>query len=403
MMSEKRIWELLAKKFNKEITPEEVLELQALLGALKDPMPSSELLSDLEALRLKEGYVDKARKDHSLAAIRQAIRQEQTDAPQRPDVPQETSKETPEETPAEGRPTSPLPASSPSGDRFPGSPLPASHKWRRALTLAAATLLLAAGTYFAYRGDHHSNMDPESFNTIVTKPGSKTLITLPDGSTVVLNSACRFGYNKGFGVSNRSMVLSGEAYFDIRKNPDMPLSISAGDVNIKVLGTSFNVRAYPEDSFVEATLIKGSIQVSLKTDPERAILLRPHEKIVIGNNQPAPPGKAERADVADAAHKNIEQVITVTKVEPEPGDSMYVETAWLNDKMIFSKEPFPSLAKRMERWFNARIVIQDSSLNKLVFTGSFEQENLEQALQALHNTAKFTYKIEGRTVTVNRE
>jgi transmembrane sensor len=365
-MPEKRIWELLAKKFNKEITEEEIRELHALLGGLKDPMPSSELLSDLGALRLKEGYEDKARKERSLAAIRQAIRQ---DLPETPGVTEEAQEEK-----------------------------PARRKWNRTLILAGAVLLLAAGTYYAYRG-HHANMDPESFNTIVTKPGSKTLLTLPDGSTVVLNSACRFGYNKGFGVSNRSMVLSGEAYFDIRKNPDMPLSISAGNINIRVLGTSFNVKAYPEDSFVEATLIKGSIQVSLKTDPERAFLLRPHEKIVIGSSN-EPQAAAPKTRPADKA---TEEVITVTKVEPEPGDSMYVETAWLNDKMIFSKEPFPSLAKRMERWFNVKIILEDPSLNNMLFTGSFEQEDLQQALQALHNSARFTYKTAGQTVTVNKE
>ena len=404
-MSKARIWELLAKKFNKEITEEELRELQSLLSAEKDPMPSSELLQDLEALRIREGFEDKSRKKRSMEAIRMAMGAKEGEPGDDPAQP------TGEMSAA--RPNAEMNAARPKTEMSDAalSEYPASHRrpWRRALTLTASALLLAAGTYFVYRG-HTPAAAPEAFNMIVTKPGSKTLITLPDGSKVVLNSACRFGYNKEFGVSNRSMILSGEAYFDIHKNPDMPLSLSAGNVNIKVLGTSFNVRAYVEDSFVEATLIKGSIQVSLKSDPERAILLRPHEKIVISNE--APRGKTTEADSTMSATtgatsatpraKTAEQVIAVSKVDPEPGDSMYVETAWISDKLVFNKEPFPLLAARMERWFHIRIIIADSALDKMTFTGSFEQENIRQAFEALHNSARFTYRIDGQTVTVRR-
>jgi ferric-dicitrate binding protein FerR (iron transport regulator) len=376
-MPEQRLWELLTKKFNKEITDEEIRELHGLLEALDEPMPSMEVLSDLELLRLKADLEDKARKKHSLAAILGAIRR-----------------------PA----AAPMPEGAPAlGPAAPPQTAPPRRIGRRIAATAAAACLCAAAFYWVYRPHRDA---AEAFNTIVTKPGSKTLITLPDGSTVVLNSACKFGYSKGFGVSNRTMTLSGEAYFDIRKNPDLPLSISAGNVNIKVLGTSFNVKAYPQDSFVEACLITGSIQVSLKTDPERAILLRPHEKIVIRNNEGAAQNKdAENksADNKNEASKNPQEVITVSKVEPEPGDSVYVETAWLNDKMIFHKEAFPSLAKRMERWFNVKIVLRDPALNDMFFTGSFEQENLRQALEALHNSARFTYVIKGQTVIVSKE
>jgi ferric-dicitrate binding protein FerR (iron transport regulator) len=191
------------------------------------------------------------------------------------------------------------------------------------------------------------------------------------------------------------MQLTGEAFFDIHGNPDMPLVVHAGNVIIRVLGTSFNVKAYPEDSFVEATLIKGVIEVSLKTDPERKILLRPNEKIVIRNEA----GKTVAP--ADSV-KSREEVIRVTQLAVDPRDSSYVETAWMKEKLIFRKESFVSLAARMERWYQVKIVLADTSLRNLLFTGSFEKETVEEAFRALQHSATFSYSIDGKTITVTQ-
>jgi len=270
---------------------------------------------------------------------------------------------------------------------------------RRLFAIAAVILLLFSSLTLLLHRRRGALAEAGAFNMIDTRAGSKTYITLPDSSIVILNGVCKFGYNKEFGVTKREMILKGEAYFDIRKNSDVPLTIAAGNVNIRVLGTSFNVKAYSEDAFVEATLIKGAIEVSLKTDPGRAILLRPGEKIVIRQHDSIAltgPGK-----VAEASHRNMNEVIAVSKVEADPRDSTFVETAWLKDKMVFRKESFESLARRMERWYNVHIVFTDPGLGNLVFTGSFEKEDIRQALQALQNSASFNYNIDDKTVKIS--
>jgi transmembrane sensor len=375
-MPEKRIWELLAKQFNKEITEEELGELHMLLREGQDSMPYAELQSDLHALGFKPGPEDRVGRQDSLSAIRKAIR-ERKEMQERKEV-QEGAAITLERG-NEGR----------TGGK--------NRKYLWAAGLAASLLIGMTG-YLFLRTGKTPGAAPEQFASIQTKAGSKTLINLPDSSTVVLNSACQFGYNKEFGENKREMRLSGEAYFDIHRNPDMPLIVHAGNVIIKVLGTAFNVKAYPEDSFVEATLVKGVIEVSLNTDPERKILLRPNEKIVIRKSDGILLDK-----IADPTHKSREAMIAVTRVEPDPVDSLFIETAWLKDKMIFRKELFGALAKRMERWYNVKIVLADPELNNLVFTGSFEKEDLRQAFQALRNSAKFGYKIEGQTVTLTKK
>lgn len=358
-MSEKRIWELLTRQFNKEISEAELKELQTLIQNSGDGNLSSELLSKIHLMTFKPDPEDESRKKKSLDAIRKAIgSRDRTE-----DV----------EPVREYKPT----------------------RTRSFLLYAAAASVLVLITgWFLFKGT--AGKTPAQFETIVTRAGSKTLINLPDSSTVLLNSASRFGYNKTFGIDGREMELAGEAYFDIRKNAGTPLTIHAGNVIIRVLGTAFNVRANPEDSYVEATLIRGIIEVSLNTDPERKILLRPNEKIVIRKNEPS-------EKMPDPLRKNNNEMITVTKVEPDPNDSSYVETVWTKEKMIFQKEAFTSLAKKMERWYNVRIILSDVGLNDMKFTGSLEKESLHDALNALQHLARFNYKIEGKTVTVTEK
>jgi len=348
-MADKRLWELLAKQYDGQLSEEELRELQMLLQQ-QDTVPYTELLSELKGLALRPSHEDKKAKEGSLSAIMQSIREE---------------------------------------------PVPRIRK--RQPMVWAAVLLAAAVVTFVLIEINKRSPGGDPFDRIVTKTGSKTLINLPDSSTVVLNSACQFAYNKDFGRKSREMQLTGEAWFDIHGNPDMPLIVHAGNVIIRVLGTTFNVRAYAEDSFVEATLVKGVIEVSLKTDPERKILLRPNEKIVI-RNQPA-----ETAPSPDSSKsKSREEVIRVTQVEPDPRDSTYIETAWLKEKLVFRKETFASLARRMERWYQVRIDFADTSRQSLLFTGSFEKETVGEALEALRRSAPFSYDINGKTITISR-
>ncbi|HEY4286122.1 MAG TPA: FecR family protein [Puia sp.] len=384
-MSEKRIWELLTRQFNNEISESELKELQSLIQNSGDGNLSSELLSKIHLMTFKPDPEDESSKKRSLDAIRKVIgsqnRTEDADQARRYD---------------------PDPAHRYDADQARRYEVtqPDLKQKRRSISFflyaAVACAVIFITGYFLFKVG--SGRSPAQFETIVTRAGSKTLINLPDSSTVLLNSASKFGYNKTFGIDGREMDLAGEAYFDIRKNAATPLVIHAGNVIIRVLGTTFNVRANPEDSYVEATLIRGVIEVSLRTDPERKILLRPNEKIVIRKSENLSSDKT-----ADPLRKNNNEMITVTKVEPDPSDSSYVETVWTKDKMIFHKEAFTSLAKKMERWYNVRIILSDAGLNDMEFTGSLEKESLQEALNALQHLARFNYKIAGKTVTVTEK
>ena len=362
-MAEKRIWELLAKQFDGQITEDELRELRVLLQEQQDMLQHGELLPELKGLVLRPAAEDMAARQRSLSTILTRARGEGLQG-------LETAEE----------------------------PMRNGTGFSRWLWAAVAMLVLVTGwIILRQRSGPAGVVDASSYDRIVTKVGSKTLINLPDSSTVVLNSACQFAYNKDFGVRRREMQLTGEAYFDIHGNPDMPLIVHAGNVVIRVLGTTFNVRAYAEDSFVEATLVRGVIEVSLKSDPERKILLRPNEKIVISNQPGAALVQKDSTRV-----KSREEVIRVTQVAADPKDSSYIETAWLKDRLVFRKESFASLARRMERWYQVHIVFADTSQQSILFTGAFERETVGEALEALKRSSPFSYDINGRTITIFR-
>jgi len=360
-MADKRLWELLAKQYDRQITEEELRELQLLLQERQDTMPYGELLSELRTLAFRPSAEDMSARNNSLSSIMHQVRGTAGPAEEEAHIARRAGR----------------------SRMFAGM----------AVVLVVA---VAAGIVFRKTGKT-SGAGAEPYDRIVTKTGSKTLINLPDSSTVVLNSACQFAYNKDFGVRKREMKLTGEAYFDIHSNPDMPLVVHAGNVIIRVLGTAFNVRANAEDSFVEATLVRGVIEVSLRSDPERKILLRPNEKIVIRNRE------MMAAPVTDSAKaRNHDEVIRVTQVEADPKDSSYIETAWLKEKLVFRKESFALLARRMERWYQVHIVFTDTSQQSLLFTGSFEKETVGEALEALRHSAPFDYDINGKTIMITR-
>ena len=145
--------------------------------------------------------------------------------------------------------------------------------------VAAAAVILLTGSaigYYKIYGDkyHAANGKVESVHF-----GGTSKLTLADGSQVWLNAGSKLLYPEKFSGSQREVTLEGEGFFEVTKNAQMPFLVHAGKITLKVLGTRFNVKAYSEDPDIETTLISGKVQVMLNDDPEKEIILAPHEKI----------------------------------------------------------------------------------------------------------------------------
>lgn len=355
-MSIDRIWQLLTKRFNREISEQELDELEVLLRENQGNIQVNELLTAFEGLSFKP-VSDAAMIKRSANVIKEAI----------------------EAGAEEG------------GDERAGK--------SRVRIMIALVLFVPVIVFLSIIWKKNEPAKGiATVNEIKTDLGTKTTIKLPDGSVAVLNAGSSLSYNKDFGINSREIRLTGEAYFDIRKNPEMPLAVHAGTVDIWVKGTTFNVKAYPKDSIIEAALFTGIIELVSRKDPERKILLRPNEKIVISRS---PVEKELNPSTAITTPVN-EEIVSLGRIKPDPVDSSYTEIAWLQNKLVFHSEPFSLIARDMERRYNVSIRFLDAAVGELKFTGSFTNENLVEALDALKSIVPFNYTIENKTVLIRK-
>ena len=268
-------------------------------------------------------------------------------------------------------------------------------------TLAAASVLIVFTLAGIIAYDHYSeNNDPvtarNNMNHVTTQAGSKSKLELPDGTQVWLNGNSKLTYTNGsFGKENREVVLTGEAFFDVVKNEKVPFIIHTGPVNITVKGTAFNVKAYPKEKTIETSLVKGLVEITTDEDPERKILLKPNEKIII------PVGANKNKNQSVSEPDSATSLYTITKLQSTTKEP--AEIAWINTQLVFDDEPFATLAPKMESWYNIRIYFADENLKKKRFSGVIEKETLKETLEAMQLSFHFNYQLKGQELWVGKK
>jgi transmembrane sensor len=271
---------------------------------------------------------------------------------------------------------------------------------------AAAVLLFVLGGYGVY---HHfyagraASHDPLDWQEKYTARKTRSKMILADGSSVTLNADSRLKYPASFDGPVREVYLTGEAFFDIQKDPEHPFIIHTDKMNIRVLGTAFNVKSYPGDASMETTLLQGSVEVTFPDRPADKIILKPTDKLVI-HNFVRVADSAEAAGPATPTKKtggNPDAKYTLTGLTYYRNQkSTVVETSWVDDKLVFSKEEFRNLARKMERWYGVSIVFDNERLMDIPFTGLFQKESIREALYALQLSEKFQYSMEGSVIHI---
>ncbi len=275
---------------------------------------------------------------------------------------------------------------------------------------AAAVLLLVAGLFSIRSLSGSSSRGDEvagQINEISTRPGSKSKVQLPDGSVVWLNAGSKLTYNKDFGIETREVTLTGEGFFDVTKNKEKPFIISTSSIKIKVLGTAFNVKAYPEDKQTETSLIRGSIEVTIRNRPNDKIILTPSEKLVVENDiarleKETRKVEKKTGNIARTELPVINTLMSINKLKYNPVDSTVAEIQWVNNKLVFRDESFNELAVKMERWYDVQIDITDPRISEERLNGIFESETIIQALEALKEFIPFQYEKNGNKIIIHR-
>ena len=370
-MRQETIWSLLAKKLSGEATDSELTELEQLLRANPEVHYSVQPLMDLWQTRklADQGTVRDAFERHLQRMEDLGI----------------------EFTPVESDLT------------FPSAPGGRRRAFLRAtfLVVAAAALVFFMGrALYPANVSHQASQtaairQPAPLSEISTRNGSKTTLLLPDGTKVWLNAGSKLTYDSGYGKSHREVSLSGEGYFDVVKNKEKPFIIHSSRINVKVLGTEFDVKSYPSDKTSEASLIRGSIEVSLNDQPSKKVILRPNEKIVVDNYKfTSQLAQTDEKPRDQSVVTDISKTVAVKNLTYENKTGDVIETSWVTNRLIFQDESFDEIASKLERWYGVNIRFENERLKEEHLTGSFTNETVRQALEALKFTAEFNYSID---------
>ena len=248
------------------------------------------------------------------------------------------------------------------------------NRYRGALKIAAAVALILAVSVIAR---NYVVAPTETLETVYFEKsnprGVKSTVMLPDGSTVKLNSESNLRYEEDYKRGERKVYLRGEAFFEVAENREKPFIVYSGNISTTALGTSFNVRAYPEDDLIEVYLLTGKVEVKNVDDQTNLTLL---------------PEEGARFDMRN----NI-----LSSFETEFDHIL----AWRFGKLVFEKADFPEVLKRLERWYNVEFTVNGSPQSSWSLTGEFQNESLENVLRGIGHTTDYDFTISDNKVTIN--
>jgi transmembrane sensor len=269
-------------------------------------------------------------------------------------------------------------------------------------TSAAAVILLLIGIcsgFFFERNIQKSNQIPDGYTYVFSPRGQRTRVVLPDQTKVWLNSESSLRYPVNYNQKTREVQIKGEAFFEVHKNPLKPFLVYANEIKVKVYGTSFNIKAFPDEKNIETTLIEGKLSITTQGKNGKAgeeIFLKPNEKCIYNRtlaiklNIPTKviSPKAVIKESKTTSVINEPTIILAKNINPEE------EVNWKNGKLIFKEETFEELAVKLERWYDMKIHFTDDKIKNYKFTGAFDKETVNQAFEALKLSSQQSFKYE---------
>lgn len=246
-----------------------------------------------------------------------------------------------------------------------------SIRWSRVAVAAAVVAVLAVSVWnFALL---QKQLGAEAPFLAEVPAGNKVQLTLPDKSSVKLNSESSLSYTYMNG--KRVTHLEGEAYFHVSKDKDHPFVVQVGDLNIEVLGTSFNVCSYRDCDLVETSLVEGSIRLYDSRSPAESFILKPSQKAIYSKNN---------REISFHRTDNVK------------------ETAWTQNHLVFESEKLGSVFHKIERWYGVKINLLCPEILNDRISGSFKNEQLPYVMEALKIQYGFNYEITGSNITINK-
>ncbi len=275
------------------------------------------------------------------------------------------------------------------------------------LPRVAAVFLLGAIISFSISYQIYNPKNSELvYHEINTPAGSKTKVTLPDGTTIWLNAGSNLKYSNQFNKKSREVYLTGEAFFQVEKDPSKLFLVRTTELNIKAYGTSFNVKSYPEEGTIETTLIEGSIGVTRTTFENKKtdeVMLEPNQRVVYYRKKQVVAKQSSYAKKEELKEKVEPDAMQEQKLTYLISKGIEAKdfTSWKDGTLFITSETLKELAVKLERKYDVKIHFANKQIENLKFTGSLENETIEQVIDAIGIAANIKYKIKDRDVWLN--
>ena len=263
------------------------------------------------------------------------------------------------------------------GDKEKPLPYHEARPWYKGQWARIAAILLipilSIGLYYTF-DDFKSDPRRVTYSHFENEPGRRSKINLPDGSTVWLNADSKLSFPSRFLGDVREVSLEGEAFFDVVENRELPFIVKTADIDVRVLGTTFNVSAFPGEPTIETTLVTGSVALKKPGSKEDFLRLEPNQK---------------------AFYSKVRQSFSIQDVDPS------YSTSWKEGRLKFHNSPFGEVVKKLERWYGVEIQYDEALRDGHHLTFTLTGESLEKILDLMKSLISMEYNIEGKQVKIN--
>lgn len=244
---------------------------------------------------------------------------------------------------------------------------------------ATDSTIITDGTQISASGSgvtYASGVESESvvYNKLEIPRGGEFCLTLSDGTRVWLNSETSIQYPVAFGAKERWVFVQGEAYFEVAKDAKKPFTVQFMSSSVTVLGTSFNIRAYPEEKRSQTTLAEGSVRIY---SPGSSMLLKP----------------GEQAEVSALSGEMVKQEVEVKNF-----------TSWKDGRFVFEQQPLEDIMRTLERWYDIRVIFKDEGAKRISLSGNMKRYgDFSQVMKMLQMTGDVRFELHGNDVYITTE
>lgn len=244
---------------------------------------------------------------------------------------------------------------------------------------ATDSTIITDGTQISASGSgvtYASGVESESmvYNKLEIPRGGEFCLTLSDGTRVWLNSETSIQYPVAFGAKERRVFVQGEAYFEVAKDAKKPFTVQFMSSSVTVLGTSFNIRAYPEEKRSQTTLAEGSVRIY---SPGSSMLLKP----------------GEQAEVSALSGEMVKQEVEVKNF-----------TSWKDGRFVFEQQPLEDIMRTLERWYDIRVIFKDEGAKRISLSGNMKRYgDFSQVMKMLQMTGDVRFELHGNDVYITTE